>query len=1094
MLPRLLAALMIIAAVKGEPLQFITARDTLTALPGDSILTLPHRQIISGTMTLYRDGSWVKDFSLRPIPGIITLDLPQERESKYIAIYQYLAPSVPTVWLPPYYRLPLLSDSAAVQPATKTVKISDQSTQAGTDQVSAAGSFYRSVEVSPFGGTDFSGGLRLQLNGQLSDDIQINGILADESIPIQPEGNTRSLEEIDQVFLNISHPLGSVNAGDMEFAIERGRFLQIERRLTGLRGEIKQNNFNGALVVAGNRGNYHQLEFKGRQGNQGPYALVSVTGSSDILVTAGSEKVYVDGELQVRGENHDYTIDYSVGEVFFTPRQLIHADSDILIEYQYSDFSFNRHLLGASAGGEISSRGHLTLDWFREWDNISPELVGLSQMELDSLRRLGDDEGFISGARADSTGEYYLINGVYSFIETTTDTSGTRYAVSFRNDPVDGAYLRAVSPLGRLYYRYLPPEQRQPYQDLYSPQRRLLKPVEVEMVRLGSDFQVRPKVTLSAGLLISENDRNRLSSMDDDDNHGGAYELDLAASDLSLPRRWSLNYRLQGWGNTNRFKSLQRTHEEQFLREWNLQKTIGREHLLNSTLTLENDGGWDIKWDHARYLNSDQIHRRNEINLKGSQHFIPLVAGRYNQVKTKGERLLQANSRIELLPGVFHPFYQIRTELAQRRSRLEEQKTGLLIDHSQHRGELGIVRRLDWSPDTTAGELQLTRQAYNGHLEIKGSNTRGWNYELVFQKQLTRETQMDATSEYELLRSYLGYARRDHPIRWDLKARLEEQFTEKYALVFDSVGTGLGTHRFDPDFNEYVADPNGAFLALSVPIGDRVPSTGFESDQRLKIDFAKSRLAALKAWQMNSNLHLRFAGRRLSVHRLFSADLNAENITKSQWNLFQEWDYRSVTGHRRWRLWGRFSKDLDGIDPRGTDLRHRSELGVYNQRRLSRSLQLLNDLTVTTSATESSISGLRERDTGGWWLETSLKLSLNNTWQIAGGLQGGQATGQVHDESFAARAIGIKSDVLRFIGRQGRIQARIEYHRTGASAEAALPPEALNGLARGESLRILINSQLMIGSNLSANLNASFINDARYDGLITARGEIRAYF
>ena len=58
-----------------------------------------------------------------------------------------------------------------------------------------------------FGTTkDFSlnSGLQLQLSGRLSDDIEIVAALTDENTPIQPEGNTETLDELDKVLFNFS--------------------------------------------------------------------------------------------------------------------------------------------------------------------------------------------------------------------------------------------------------------------------------------------------------------------------------------------------------------------------------------------------------------------------------------------------------------------------------------------------------------------------------------------------------------------------------------------------------------------------------------------------------------------------------------------------------------------------------------------------------------------------------------------------------------------------------------------------------------------------------------------------------------------------
>ncbi len=58
---------------------------------------------------------------------------------------------------------------------------------------------YRNLTLSPLGGSDFSGGLQLQLQGMLSKDITVSGVLSDQSLPIQPEGTTQTLDEIDKV-------------------------------------------------------------------------------------------------------------------------------------------------------------------------------------------------------------------------------------------------------------------------------------------------------------------------------------------------------------------------------------------------------------------------------------------------------------------------------------------------------------------------------------------------------------------------------------------------------------------------------------------------------------------------------------------------------------------------------------------------------------------------------------------------------------------------------------------------------------------------------------------------------------------------------
>jgi hypothetical protein len=73
--------------------------------------------------------------------------------------------------------------------------------------VEKSGTLIRGFTVGTTKDFTLNSGLRLQLSGRLSDDIEIVAALTDENTPIQPEGNTERLEELDKVFIQIKHPL-----------------------------------------------------------------------------------------------------------------------------------------------------------------------------------------------------------------------------------------------------------------------------------------------------------------------------------------------------------------------------------------------------------------------------------------------------------------------------------------------------------------------------------------------------------------------------------------------------------------------------------------------------------------------------------------------------------------------------------------------------------------------------------------------------------------------------------------------------------------------------------------------------------------------
>ena len=124
-------------------------------------------------------------------------------------------------------------------------------------------------------------GLRLQLSGKLSKDITIVAALTDENTPIQPEGNTERLEELDKVFIQIKHKIGTATFGDYELKTDVGEFGRIDRKLQGVIGKVNLENYSGSIAIAGARGKFNTMQFNGIDGVQGPYRLHGVNNEND---------------------------------------------------------------------------------------------------------------------------------------------------------------------------------------------------------------------------------------------------------------------------------------------------------------------------------------------------------------------------------------------------------------------------------------------------------------------------------------------------------------------------------------------------------------------------------------------------------------------------------------------------------------------------------------------------------------------------------------------------------------------------------------------------------------------------------------------
>ena len=94
-----------------------------------------------------------------------------------------------------------------------------------------SGTLIRGFTVGTTKDFSLNSGLRLQLSGKLSEDIEVVAALTDQNTPIQPEGNTEQLEEIDKVFIQVQHPNATGTFGDYQLTNRNGEFGVINRKL-----------------------------------------------------------------------------------------------------------------------------------------------------------------------------------------------------------------------------------------------------------------------------------------------------------------------------------------------------------------------------------------------------------------------------------------------------------------------------------------------------------------------------------------------------------------------------------------------------------------------------------------------------------------------------------------------------------------------------------------------------------------------------------------------------------------------------------------------------------------------------------------------
>ena len=321
----------------------IIAKDTLSLQIGKSSYSLSNNFIYPESVKIISSDLNSGLDSIDYINGIIYWNHNHEEPVDVIIAYSAIKKDLPLSVGPGWKSLPTI-DSILVNNSNLNNYLKNEQVFQN-DNLYTSGTINRQLNLSTQGMSEFSGGLHLNLSGELDDNIIISAVLTDQDILLQPEGNTRDLEDIDQVYIALQHPKFTLDAGDINYRNSFGKLININRKVVGLNYNFKNNKVRGNTLIGSTRGKYISINVMGVDGVQGPYRLRSNQGSKDISIISASEKVWVDGELMIRGANYDYVIDYSLAEITFTAKRLIHSDIDIFVEYEYVDGQYSQNVI-----------------------------------------------------------------------------------------------------------------------------------------------------------------------------------------------------------------------------------------------------------------------------------------------------------------------------------------------------------------------------------------------------------------------------------------------------------------------------------------------------------------------------------------------------------------------------------------------------------------------------------------------------------------------------------------------------------------------------------------------------------------------------
>ncbi len=303
--------------------------------------------------------------------------------------------------------------------------------QAQSEGVRIGGMKTLSVSVGSKNDLSLNQSLELKIGGEVSG-VAVSGVLSDKDSDLS-KGGTKSLEELDDIYMEVETDQFKCRVGDCDFVMDGSRFCQFERSIEGVMGTLSLNGFSTVAAGAVTRREFASNRFTGEDGRQGPYRLKDSKGSGCSDVVRGSEKVYLDGELLERGEAKDYTIDYQLGAIEFTSRRLITSESRIIVDFEFSADEFRKSIYGAEVSTEVANgKLNLVASLFTERDDIETVLhSSLSERMKEELSRAGSDtvELWIDGGEqsGEDGGDYLKVDDHYEYVG---DHSGN-YQVSF---------------------------------------------------------------------------------------------------------------------------------------------------------------------------------------------------------------------------------------------------------------------------------------------------------------------------------------------------------------------------------------------------------------------------------------------------------------------------------------------------------------------------------------------------------------------------------------------------------------------------------------------------------------------------------------
>jgi hypothetical protein len=464
-------------------------------------------------------------------------------------------------------------------------------------KINYTGTIGRGLSIGNAQSAVLNSNLNLNIDGYLADSVAIHAIINDNNIPIQPEGTTQQLNEFDRILLQLSKKNWQLQAGDVDLIEREAHYLSFYKRVQGVMGSFTQqinNKISTQFTASGalTRGRYHRYALAPQEGNQGPYRLQGANNEVFFLVLANTERIFINGELLLRGFDNDYIIDYNTAEITFTNKRLITKDLRIQIEFEYADRTYTNSLFFVKNNWQFGSKLKLGLQYYTNGDaKNSPINQTLNQDQKQFLNTVGDSIRNAIYPRANI--EAFNVGKIlYEKLDTTvglfhdsvfvfsTNPAKAKYALQFIDvGQGNGNYLPLLNGTnGKAYYWVAPNSGEK--MGRYEPALFLITPKRLQIATAQLNYTPNPKSHWKIEASSSKNDINLFSTKDKKNDQGFGIKADIAQL---IPIKWKKYdiLALAGFEKVDKnFVTTERLRNIEFFRDWNLPFLVTPENEL----------------------------------------------------------------------------------------------------------------------------------------------------------------------------------------------------------------------------------------------------------------------------------------------------------------------------------------------------------------------------------------------------------------------------------------------------------------------------------------------------------------------------------